>query len=232
MQFNHATLTETGHVLVAGHRLQGGEFQPFIRVYILNSPSRGLSLLADFSLPRLSLTATPLPLLFWNPRHSSIDYSQIFDFCSSRNVLLHLWITYSQSIFIPLFALLRSDVTSLTPGSEALQFPWHTWGPQSTRFIEEPGRGVCLAGYRVIFPSEIWDFTPRRPTSVPDDDASLVSSPEVLPRSRLRPEEVITTLPYRRVEWEDPRESRGSYLCVIETENRPSVSMVVLVNPC
>lgn len=164
-------------------------------------------------------------LTYWNCRHSSIDKSSSFGICSSRHILLHLRLNTSHSLFAPLSTLLTDQIASLTPNSPPLHVPWHLWGPQSTRLVKQPEGDALLSGYRVIYPEEIWDFTPLRPPSL--SEASLddvISSPEILDAGQHVIENVETCLPYRRVQCSFPQPTLTPILrAVTETGNRPRV---------
>ncbi len=217
------------YLLLVGFQRKSGGSKPIIQVIALPqnvATQTNLNLLATFSLP--FLLGVTIGAAYWTEHQMSTDILSKVPFRPSRFTLLHLRII-DYSVFIPLSTLLKDCVVSKKLGDSPLVYPWAEWGPQSTNYLPRQSIDPILSGFRAIFPSEIWDFSPGHLYGGTGPKPRGEGS-KVFRGKSSDGKDVPLHLPYRRIEFHLP-DARQALQYLLECEAGPMVSFFVMC-PC
>lgn len=224
------------YLFLVGFQRRSGGSKPIIQVFGLPQnveTQRSVSLLATFSLP--FLRGVTIGAAYWTEHQISTDTLSSVPFRPSRFTLLHLRII-DYSVFIPLSVLLRESVISKQPGSAPLVFPWIEWGPQATNYLPRQSVDPILSGFRAVFPSELWDFSPIHIYRSLDTQFREGRSGQrrVFSGKSSDGQDVALRLPYRRIEFQVP-DVRQALQYLLESNDGPMVSncgILVFLDSC
>ncbi len=212
--------------MVSGcRRQQSGTSESIIEVYSLPhgpSPCK-VHHLATFLLPTLFESSV---ISYWSASSASANSLLHSYFTCSRYVLMHLRVHGSYSLFVLLSTLIRHSLAPRAGESTPLVLPWKDWGPNSTRFVPHLPNDVIISGYRAVFPSEIWDFTPAHVLGASGTASNIAHSEptEIL----VDTETIVTSLPYLRIKHGLPQtESDLSIRTLIDSDGHPMVCIIL-----
>lgn len=185
-----------------------------------------VNLLATFCLP--FLRGVNIGAAYWTEHQISTDILSNLPFSPSRFTLLHLRII-DYSVFIPLSALLRESVVSKKSKVTALVYPWNEWGPQATNYLPRQSIDPILSGFRAVFPSEIWDFSPKHllKSTEPNPHAIEGKTSKVFNARSSKGKDVPLRLPYRKFDFHLP-DVRQALQYLLECKDGPMVSLLIL----
>ncbi len=141
------------HIINMDDRREAQGHQPFLEVWFIPPwPSQVPMHLATFLLPFFhGDLVSPFRLRFNDHQYVARGHS----FRAHPYAVINI-ANEEHELFIPLSALLRSQITAST---EPVVYPWAEWGPRSSRLFH-PLDFVASCGYRVLCGGEILDFNP------------------------------------------------------------------------